>query len=110
MPQFGPNAKIVFKQSAAADVVANRIRFHAANSEPDLATAFDEVPKPAADADGFTRIIVGTLPKAAGLDGTFDVAITAVDDAGQESGFLDIDAIDFDFAAPDAPTEGSVEA
>lgn len=110
MTQFGPSAKIAFIQALAADVVANRVRFHAANTEPDLATAYDEVPKPAVDADGKSRIPLSALPKAAGLDGTFDVAVTAVDDAGQESGFLDIDAVDFDFAAPDAPTDGSVEA
>lgn len=106
---FGPSAQIKFKQSAAADVVANRVRFHAANTDPDKATPFDEVrPPPAPEADGFTYLPIGNLAHAQGLDGAFDVAITAVDDAGQESGFLDIDNVDFDFAAPDAPTEGSV--
>ncbi len=110
MPQFGPDAKIKFKQSTALDVVANRVRFHGANTDPDKTMPYDEVrPQPAPDADGFTRIPLSALPSAVGLDGTFDVAVTAVDDAGQESGFLDIDAVDFDFAAPDAPTEGSVE-
>lgn len=107
---LGPNARIKFKQALAPDVVANRIRFHPANTEPDKATPYDEVPKPDADADGFTYITVGTLPKAAGLDGRYDVAVTAVDDAGTESPFLDIDDVDFDFAPPDAPTDGSVVA
>lgn len=110
MSQFGKNAKIAFVQSVATDVVANRVRFHAANTDPDLNTPFDEVrPPPAPDADGFTRIVVGSLPLAATLDGPHDVAVTAVDDAGQESPFLDIDNVDFDLVPPEAPTAGRVE-
>jgi len=110
MSQFGPTSRIKFKQPPDADIVANRVRFHAANTQPDLATPYDEVPVTPPDADGFTYIVVGSLPKAANLDGEYDVAITAVDDAGQEGAFLDIDAVDFDFVPPGAPTDGSVVA
>lgn len=105
---FDANARIRFHQAVGA-VVANRVRFHAANSQPDLATPFDEVrPQPAPDADGFTYITVGSLPLAATLNGEYDVAITAVDASGKESPFLDIDDVDFDTLPLEAPTDGSV--
>lgn len=108
---FGPNAKIKFKQSVAADVVANRIRIRPANTAAVKDDPFEDVPKPTPDADGFSRIVVGGLSQAQGLDGHYDVHVTALDDATPpgESGFLEIDDVDFDFAPPDAPTEGSIE-
>lgn len=101
---------IRFTQSVAADLAANRIRIHPANSVPSYSTPFDEIrPIPAPDADGFTRIPLANVPKANGLEGQFDVAITAVDTTGNESDFLDIDNATFDLSPPDAPTGGSVE-
>lgn len=101
---------IRFTQSPSSDVVANRIRIHPANSVPDYSTPFDEIrPVPQVDADGFTRIPLANVPKAAGLEGSYDVAITAVDGAGNESDFLDIDNATFDLDPPAAPTAGSVE-
>jgi hypothetical protein len=100
---------IRFTQSASDDVVANRVRIHPANSTPDYATPYDELPKAAPDADGFTRIPLANVPKAKGLDGSYDVAITAVDGVGNESDFLDIDNATFDLDPPLAPTGGSVE-
>lgn len=105
---FDAAARIKFHQGAGL-VVANRVRFHGKNTDPDLATPFDEVrPQPAPEADGFTYITVGSLPSAANLDGEFDVAITAVDASGKESAFLDIDDVDFDTLPLGAPTDGSV--
>jgi hypothetical protein len=101
---------IRFTQSTSGDVVANRVRIHAADTAPDYATPYDEVrPPPAADADGFTRIPLANVPKAAGLSGRYDVGITAVDAAGNESDFLDIDSVPFDLDPPRPPTAGSVE-
>lgn len=98
-----------FKQSTAADVVANRVYIHAPNTPFDASNAFDEVPKPAADADGFTRIPFANLPKAAGLEGQYDVDVTAVDARGNESDPLELDNQTFDLSPPDAPTDGAVE-
>lgn len=98
-----------FKQSASADVVKNRVYIHAPNQPFDPANAFDEVAAPAADADGFTRIPMANLPKAAGLEGLFDVDVTALDARGNESDPLEIDNQLFDLSPPLAPTDGSVE-
>lgn len=101
--------KIRFKHSGA-DTVAIRVRLSANASAPDYATAYDQVPLPPVDADGFRRIPVASLPKFAGIEGTFDVDLTAVDAAGNESDFLQINSVDFDQSAPEAPTAGALES
>lgn len=98
-----------FRQSTAADVVANRIRVRPANTPAEYDSPFDELPKPAADNDGFTRIPAANIPSMQGLEGQYDVHITAVDSRGNESDFLEIDNQLFDLSPPDAPTDGAVE-
>lgn len=99
-----------FVQSTSGDVEANRVRIVPANSPMTYDIAYDEIrPVPAPDPDGKTRIDLSKLQGAAGLDGVFDVGITAVDERGQESGFLLLEDGNFDFSPPVAPTEGQFE-
>ena len=103
-----------FRQSASADVAANRVRICPANTAPNTVAAyqiaFDEVrPAPTPDADGYCRVRFSALPKAAGIEGVRDVHVTAVDRAGNESDMLEVDDVTFDFSPPDAPTDGAVE-
>lgn len=98
-----------FKQSPSADVAANRIRIRPANTPASYDAPFDDVPKKDADQDGFTRIALANLPHAVGLEGTYDIHVTALDAAGNESDFLEIDNQTFDISPPDAPTDGAVE-
>lgn len=108
-PAFNSTARIKFKQSTGTDIAANRVRFHALGTTPDVSMPFDEVrPAPAPDADGFTYIPVASLPKAAAIEGETDIAVSAVDSAGNESGFLDIIDVVLDMVPPPAPTDGSV--
>lgn len=99
-----------FRQSDSSDVAANRIRVRPANTAAEYDTPFDEIrPVPAPDNDGFTRIPAANIPAMQGLEGQFDVHITAVDGRGNESDFLEIDNQTFDLSPPNAPTEGVVE-
>ena len=98
-----------FKQSPSTDVVKNRIRVRPANTVAEYDTPFDDVVAPVADADGFTRIPLANVPATNGLEGQYDLHVTAVDGAGNESDFLEVDNQTFDLSPPDAPTEGSVE-
>jgi len=100
---------IRFRQSESADVVSNRIRIRPANSPAQYDAPFNDIPKPTADADGFTRIPLANVPAAAGLDGQYDIHITALDEVGNESDFLEIDNQTFDISPPAAPTDGSLE-
>jgi hypothetical protein len=110
MPIFGPDNKIRFKQSDAADVVLNRVRILPDGTLFDRALPYDEVLASTLtpDAQGYVEIRLGDLPKAAGLDGRYDTFVTAVDDAGGESPPLEIADQDFDFEPPAAPTDGSI--
>lgn len=104
---------IRFKQSDSADAVKNRVRIFSPGTDLKAAiayqTPFDELDKPTPDADGFSRIPLVNVPKAAGLTGTFELGITAIDATGNESDFLEIDNAVFDLSPPDAPTDGSLE-
>jgi hypothetical protein len=101
---------IRFKQSDSADVKSNNVYIHAANTPFDPTGAFDSIsPVPTPDADGFSRIPLVNVPKAAGLEGQFDIDITAVDGVGNESDPLEIDNATFDLSPPDAPTDGALE-
>ncbi len=108
---FSKDAVLKFKQSVAADVVANRIRIRPANTPFVKDEPHVDVPVDASrvGSDGFTRIPF-TLFAPDDLDGRYDVHVTAIDDAGGESETaLEVDNQDFDFVLPEAPTEGSVE-
>lgn len=109
---FSSDAVIKFKQSTAADVVANRVRIRPANTPFAADEPHEDVPvsEITVGSDGFSRIPFSRLAQGANLDGRYDVHVTAIDDAGGESPALEIDDQDFDFVLPDAPTEGSVES
>lgn len=98
-----------FRQSTSADVVSNRIRVRPANTPAEYDTPFDDVPKPTPNADGYTRIAAADIPSMSGLEGQYDVHITAVDARGNESDFLEIDNQTFDLSPPEAPTDGATE-
>lgn len=100
---------IRFRQSESPDVVANRVRVRPANSVAAYDGPFNDIALVAADTDGFTRIPAVNVPALAGLEGQYDVHITAVDSVGNESDFLEIDNQTFDLSPPEAPTDGSIE-
>jgi hypothetical protein len=99
---------IKFKQATATDVVGNRVRIRPANTAAAYDTPFQDVPKPAASADGYTYIPLIAITAAKGLEGKYDVHVTSIDGRGNESDFLEIDNQTFDLSPPDAPTDGSI--
>jgi len=98
-----------FKQSVSADTVKNRVRVREANTPAEYDEPFNDVAKPTPDADGYTRIPAANIPAMAGLEGQYDVHVTALDSRGNESDFLEIDNQTFDLSPPEAPTDGATE-
>lgn len=98
-----------FKQSTSPDVVKNRVRIRPANTAPLYDSPFDEVAKATPAADGYTRITLSDLPSVKGIEGKFDIHLTAVDGVGLESNFLEIDNQTFDLSPPLPPTDGKLE-
>jgi hypothetical protein len=101
--------ELVLRFKNQTDAAKNAIRVRPANTPAEYDTPVDVLTAPTPDADGFSRIPLANIPQAAGLEGQFDIHVTAVDAAGNESDFLEIDNQTFDLSPPDAPTEGSVE-
>jgi hypothetical protein len=91
------------------DAVQNNIRIRPANTPAEYDSPVDTLTSPAPSTDGFTRIPLADIPQAAGLEGQFDIHVTALDSAGNESDFLEIDNQTFDISPPAAPTDGSLE-
>lgn len=101
--------ELVLRFRNPADATRNAIRVRPANSPAAYDTPVDTLPAPIPDADGYSRIPLANIPQARGLEGTYDIHVTALDAAGNESDFLEIDNQTFDISPPDAPTDGSLE-
>ncbi len=86
-----------------------RIRVAPANSTPVYSEEFADVTNPQASG-GRVRINLLDLPLFKGIEGVRDVHVTALDSAGNESDFLEVDNVEFDFDPPAAPTDGRIEA
>ena len=60
---------------------------------------------PNLDADGKHGIFLNAFPELAALpEGTYDFAVTAFDEAGNESDFAEVEKVPLDLTAPNAPT------
>ncbi len=101
--------ELVLRFKNPSDAKKNNIRVRPANTPADYDDPVDTLDAPTPDNDGFTRIPLVNIPQAAGKEGVFDIHVTALDAAGNESDFLEIDNQTFDISPPDAPTDGAVE-
>jgi hypothetical protein len=98
-----------FRPSTSPDVVAYRFRVRGANTVAAYDTPYNDVAVRAPDADGYVRYPTANIPQFDGLEGRYDVHVTAVDGRGNESDFLEIDNQTFDLSPPEAPTDGAIE-
>lgn len=101
--------ELVLRFKNPTDAVKNNIRIRPANTPAVYDDPVDTLDSPVADADGFTRVPLANISQAVGLEGQFDIHVTALDTAGNESDFLEVDNQTFDISPPDAPTDGSIE-
>jgi len=108
MPQLQPMI-LRFRQAQAADVQGNRIYLLPDGTPFDYDQPHEDIAPPTPSADGYSRVDLAALPSAASLDGVYDVFVTAIDERGNESDPLEIPDANFDFSAPDAPTDGAIE-
>jgi len=53
--------------------------------------------------DGMVVVDLATVPGMTSLDGVYDIGVTAVDDAGNESSMSTKDSVPLDFTPPDPP-------
>lgn len=95
--------KLKFDGSSSADVVGYKLYVEEApNAVSYTSKSFD--------LGNRTVVPLEELPGIGALDGTYNLGLTAVDDAGNESDLQVLENIALDFFAPAAPTNFDVIA
>lgn len=89
--------------SAAGDVASYKVYFGPHDTVFDYTQPFVTVP------GTVTELSISTDPTLSALaEGQYDFAVTAVDDAGNESDFAEVENVPLDVEAPAAPTNVEV--
>jgi len=92
------NVTLSFPASGSKDVVGYKLYMEVV---PNKVT----YESPSFDLGTRTSVDLATLPNISTTDGVYNLGITAVDDASNESSFSLISDVPLDFLAPDAPGE-----
>lgn len=90
------NVTLSFPASGSPDVVGYKLY---AEEVPNAVTYDSE----SVDLGNNTTVDLSTLPMMTTKDGTYNVGITAVDDAGNESSMSVVNDVALDFTEPDPP-------
>lgn len=89
--------------SDAGDVVAYRVYYGPNDTVFDYTQPFVQV------AGNVTELSISADPTLSALpEGEYDFAVAAVDDAGNESDFAEVEKVPLDVQAPGAPTNVKV--
>ena len=92
--------------STSPDVVAHKVYW----CEEDNYLDYNISPSVRVDLPKTNLIIPDETPDfPTDADGNFRIGVTAADEVGNESDFIEVGPIPFDFAAPDAPKNLVVE-
>jgi hypothetical protein len=90
-------AMLSFPASTSPDVVGYKLYMEVApNAVTYGSTVFDL-------GNNTTNVDLSVLPGMTTTDGVYNLGVTAVDDAGNESSMSMLDNVPLDFLAPDAP-------
>ncbi len=117
---------IVWRTFTMPKIVARKIRWNPVEGATAFKIYFDkfvegmqftyEMPSvnvgvPPLDADGKHVVFLNSQPEFAALpEGEYDFAVTALDAAGNESDFSEVEKVPLDLTAPNAPTGVEVVA
>lgn len=89
--------------SAAGDVASYKVYYGPSNTVFDYTQPFVTVPGNVTELSISADPVLSALP-----EGAYDFAVTAVDDAGNESDFAEVENVPLDVEAPAAPTNVEV--
>lgn len=107
-------AFLKFKPSVSLDVVGYKLYIKPDEQnvtlDKDNASQTIDLGKPDPDTDGFIKVELSSINELQTLDGIYDLGVSSVDDAGNESPLLlqGLADISLDFLAPSPPSEASV--
>lgn len=101
--------KVSFTPSASPDVTAYRLYWSSSEIPVDYAAQnhdfpADQIPDDP-DNPGKKVLDLKQIDAVQTLDGTYNLGLTAIDDAGNESGMSVLNGIGLDFVAPAPPTD-----
>lgn len=96
-----------FTPSASPDVTGYMVYIEPAADPTTLSyeSQSQSIGNPAPGADGKIAVDMAAFDIVRTLEGRYDVGLTAIDTAGNESNMATILNVTLDFTAPDAPTE-----
>lgn len=97
MARLAPN-RIGWQASSSDDVVGYRLRVTESPLIPDYAD-------PAIEIGLVTEFDFGATDQFQGIDGVYNLALSAVDDSGNESDLTRLNSYPLDLVPPAAPTE-----
>lgn len=108
------SAILKFKPSVSQDVASYNLYFRP--DEPNVPLTKDntvatiDLGNPAPNVDGYIEIVLNEIDELQGLEGTYDMGVAAVDQAGNASALLTSGLVDIqlDFLAPSPPSDASV--
>lgn len=99
-----------FTKSGSPDVVGYNLYVQPMPDSVSFNSEKIALGNPAADGNGVISIDISALPGMTTKDGRYNLGVSAIDDAGNESSLLTegLQDIALDFAAPDPPTNANV--
>lgn len=100
-----------FNASGSSDVAGYALYVEDAPNPPDRSNSKRiDLGNPSPDADGVIKVELSAIAEVTTLDGTYNLGVVSVDDAGNESSMLTegIQNVALDFSAPNPPTNASV--
>lgn len=110
MTELIKNVHLTFTKSGSQDVVGYALYIEEAPNPPSFSSQRVDLGNPDDDGSGKVDIILSNLPDVSTKDGVYNLGVSSVDDAGNESSMLTdgLENIALDFVAPDPPTSASV--
>ena len=90
-----------FQVSGSPDVVTYKMYIEPDGSEVTYDSPSYDIGKN--EVDGFIETDLSNVEGISTLDGVYNIGVTAVDDAGNESSMSKLDSVSLDFLAPDPP-------
>ena len=103
-------AVLNFKPSGSSDVTEYKLYIEESPTEVTYSSQSIDLGYPLIESDGYIKIDLSTLPNMTTKDGIYNLGISSIDDAGNESSIMTIglENVPLDFVAPDPPLEAFV--
>ena len=96
--------KLKFKASTSPDVVRYRLYVEEASNPVTYNSEFVDIGNPV-DHNNYIIIPLSNLEILTSKDGTYNLGVTPIDDAGNEGSMVTVNNVELDFLAPDPVTE-----